>query len=77
MNAAFWHGKRVLVTGHIGFKGNWLVLCGCATLGAEVAGLALPPATTPICSNWRGYANDPHSVFADIRDLEAVEIRLS
>ena len=42
----FWHGRRVLVTGHTGFKGAWL----CALLlrrGATVCGLALPPATTP------------------------------
>ena len=40
------HGKRVLVTGHTGFKGAWLCewLLG---LGAEVTGLSLPPNTDP------------------------------
>lgn len=43
---AFWQGKRVLVTGHTGFKGGWLVMW-LSQLGARVAGLALPPPTTP------------------------------
>ena len=43
---AFWHGKRVLLTGHTGFKGSWLSLW-LHRLGATVAGLSLPPATVP------------------------------
>ncbi|HKU65866.1 MAG TPA: CDP-glucose 4,6-dehydratase [Rhizomicrobium sp.] len=42
----FWKGKRILVTGHTGFKGSWLTLW-LKRLGAEVTGLALPPATNP------------------------------
>ncbi|MFN7857867.1 MAG: CDP-glucose 4,6-dehydratase [Acidovorax sp.] len=42
----FWRGKRVLLTGHTGFKGGWLALW-LARMGAEVTGLALPPATEP------------------------------
>jgi CDP-glucose 4,6-dehydratase len=42
----FWSGRRVLVTGHTGFKGSWLVRW-LALLGAEVHGLALEPATSP------------------------------
>ncbi len=44
--APFWRGKRVLVTGHTGFKGSWLALW-LARLGADVAGIALAPATEP------------------------------
>ena len=44
--ASFWRGKRVLVTGHTGFKGSWLTLW-LNRLGAEVTGIALPPMTTP------------------------------
>lgn len=42
MNESFWSGKRVLVTGHTGFKGSWLSLW-LARLGAKVSGCALPP----------------------------------
>ena len=43
---AFWKGKRVLITGHTGFKGSWLVLW-LYSMGAEVHGLALDPPTIP------------------------------
>ena len=43
---AAWAGRRVLVTGHTGFKGAWLTLWLDA-MGAEVHGLATPPPTTP------------------------------
>lgn len=46
MFGGLYKGKRVLVTGHTGFKGSWLVLW-LRTLGAEVAGAALNPDTTP------------------------------
>ena len=42
----FWRDKRVLLTGHTGFKGSWLTLW-LHQLGATVAGLSLPPATDP------------------------------
>jgi CDP-glucose 4,6-dehydratase len=66
----FWRGRRVLLTGHTGFKGAWLVswLHG---LGARLTGLALPPATDPslypICG--RGWANE---VLGDIANRELV-----
>jgi len=46
MRPAFWQGRRVLVSGHTGFKGTWL----CAwldRLGAEICGFALPPHSSP------------------------------
>jgi CDP-glucose 4,6-dehydratase len=43
---SFWDGKRVLVTGHTGFKGSWLSLW-LANRGAHVTGVALPPITEP------------------------------
>ena len=46
VNPGFWRGRRVLVTGHTGFKGAWLALW-LDSLGAEIHGLALAPATTP------------------------------
>jgi CDP-glucose 4,6-dehydratase len=45
-NGQFWSGKKVLVTGHTGFKGAWLSFW-LKRLGAEVTGMALPAATTP------------------------------
>jgi len=53
--ATSWQGRRVLVTGHTGFKGSWLTLW-LHQLGAEVAGLSLAPATDPACSRRRGSA---------------------
>ena len=44
MKRGFWRGRRVLVTGHTGFKGAWLALM-LESLGAELHGLALAPAT--------------------------------
>jgi len=46
MNRRFWSGKRVLLSGHTGFKGGWLTLW-LSDMGAEVHGYALPPATEP------------------------------
>ena len=46
MNLDFWNGKRVLVTGHTGFKGGWLSLW-LHQLGARVVGYSLAPPTTP------------------------------
>lgn len=71
MKPDFWRGKRVLVTGHTGFKGNWLV-AWLRHLGAEVAGFALPPATTPNLFDLAQTAQDIVSTFGDIRDPKAV-----
>ena len=46
MNKNFWKGKKVLVTGHTGFKGSWLSLW-LQSLGAEVVGVSLDVPTTP------------------------------
>lgn len=43
---SFWNGKRVLLTGHTGFKGGWMAAL-LGQLGAEVTGLALDPDTSP------------------------------
>ena len=43
---AFWHGRRVLLTGHTGFKGSWLALW-LLQLGAEVLSGCLAPVADP------------------------------
>ena len=61
-------GKRVLVTGHTGFKGSWLCewLLG---LGAEVTGYSLPPPTQPALFEQLGLAGRLRHIIGDIRDL--------
>lgn len=63
-------GRRVLVTGHTGFKGSWLALW-LHRLGAEVHGLALPPDTEPALHEAARIGALVASTFGDIRD-EAV-----
>ena len=46
MKNTFWKNKKVLVTGHTGFKGSWLVLI-LNNLGAKVSGYALDPISQP------------------------------
>ncbi|SCM79279.1 CDP-glucose 4,6-dehydratase [uncultured Pleomorphomonas sp.] len=63
----FWRGKRVLVTGHTGFKGSWLALW-LASLGAEVYGWALEPDTDPALFDQLRLARDLDHAIGDIRD---------
>ena len=72
MNDKFWHGKRVLLTGHTGFKGGWLALW-LQKKGAEVTGYALPPAYDENLFELASVAERMQSVFADIRDLETLQ----
>jgi CDP-glucose 4,6-dehydratase len=66
-NLAFWRGKRVLVTGHSGFKGSWLILW-LSQLGAKITGISLPPMTTPNLYTEANIGGLCNSVFSDIRD---------
>lgn len=71
--AETYRGKRVLLTGHTGFKGSWLAEWLLA-LGAEVHGLALPPpADAPSLFTALGLEPRLHHHVADLRDLPAVE----
>lgn len=66
----FWAGKRVLLTGHTGFKGTWCALW-LGKLGAAVSGLALEPDTAPSLWSLTGRPASP-SFIGDIRDAEFV-----
>jgi len=68
---AFWAGKRVLVTGHTGFKGSWLAL-RLASLGAAVTGLALDPPTRPSHFELARIGERLADRRADLRDEPAV-----
>ncbi|MEM7099863.1 MAG: CDP-glucose 4,6-dehydratase [Pseudomonadota bacterium] len=71
MDASFWQGKRVFVTGHTGFKGSWLSLW-LASVGARVTGFALSPPTDPSLFELAEVSRDIHSIEGDIRDRDAV-----
>jgi CDP-glucose 4,6-dehydratase len=69
---AFWTGKRVLLTGHTGFKGSWTTLW-LAAMGAEISGFALTPDTEPALFQLAGVHRDLTSIIGDIRNLAAVQ----
>ena len=70
--AEFWNGRRVLVTGHTGFKGSWLSTW-LVQMGSTVTGVALDPHTDPAMFNLLGLTKQMDSHIADIRDAAALE----
>lgn len=70
LTPAFWAGRRVLVTGHTGFKGGWLCLW-LQHLGAEVTGYALEPPTQPNLFEAARVGEGMRSVLGDVRDFDA------
>lgn len=64
-----YRGRRILLTGHTGFKGSWLALW-LSRLGAIVTGVALPPETSP--NHWDLLGLDIASHHVDIRDRDAL-----
>lgn len=67
----FWRGKRVLLTGHTGFKGSWLAIW-LHRLGAKVIGISLTPATTPNLFDLASIETITDSHFCDIRDAASL-----
>jgi CDP-glucose 4,6-dehydratase len=71
LNAQFWAGRRVFVTGHTGFKGSWLLLM-LEQLGAKVTGFSLAPPTSPAMFEMiHGASRCDHHI-GDIRDAAAL-----
>ena len=72
----FWRGRRVLITGHTGFKGSWLSLW-LAALGAEVAGLSIDVPTEPSLFRLARLDESMEWIEADVRDYDAVRSALA
>ena len=66
---SFYQGKRVLVTGHTGFKGSWM-LAILKKFGADVTGYALAPNTSPSMYEKIGGDNLCRSIIGDVSDLD-------
>lgn len=69
---SFWQDKKVLVTGHTGFKGSWLSLW-LSQWGAEVIGYALPPPTAINLFDKLQLATRMTSIIGDIREAEGLQ----
>lgn len=72
MNSAFWNGKRVLLTGHTGFKGSWLSLW-LQSMGTHVVGYALAPPTNPSLFVVAEVEKGMTSIVGDIRDASHLQ----
>jgi len=65
-----YRNRRIMLTGHTGFKGSWMA-CWLQQLGAEVCGYSLPAPSSP--AHWNLLALDMRSEIADIRDAETLQ----
>lgn len=72
LNLDFYRGKRVLVTGHTGFKGSWLCTI-LKDIGAEVTGYSLDPPTEPSLFEVAAVSKGMNSVIGDVCDFEALK----
>ncbi len=68
----FFKGKRMLITGHTGFKGAWMCQA-LVTVGANVTGYALEPPTIPALFDMLELEKQMNSVIGDIRDLQQLK----
>jgi CDP-glucose 4,6-dehydratase len=71
VDSTFWKGRRVLLTGHTGFKGSWLALW-LLELGAEVTGLAQPPENEPNLFDQLSLDRRLHHRLGDIREPQVL-----
>ncbi|HVR06104.1 MAG TPA: CDP-glucose 4,6-dehydratase, partial [Solirubrobacteraceae bacterium] len=75
VDPAFWRGRRVLVTGHTGFKGSWLALW-LQLLGARVSGFSLGVPTRPSLYELARVGEQMHGIAGDVRDFDALRAAL-
>lgn len=69
VDLSFYKNKKVLITGHTGFKGSWMCRM-LALAGAEVTGYALNPPTQPSLFEIGNISESVNSLEGDVRDLE-------
>ncbi|MCI5741715.1 MAG: CDP-glucose 4,6-dehydratase [Lachnospiraceae bacterium] len=72
LDVSFYRDKKVLITGHTGFKGSWMcqLLIGA---GAQVTGYALEPPTNPSLFEMCRIGERMNSIIGDVRDLEHLQ----
>lgn len=71
IDAVFWKGKKVFLTGHTGFKGSWLSLW-LQSMGAELHGYALTPPTNPSLFEEANVADGMVSTIGDVRNYRSL-----
>jgi len=76
MEPDFWVGKKVLLTGHTGFKGGWLSLW-LQAMGAEVTGYSLDKPSSPCLFDLAGAVNGMTDITGDVRDVGRLESCMS
>lgn len=68
----FFKNKRILITGHTGFKGSWLANI-LLNWGSDISGIALKPSTNPNLFSLLGIEKNINNHFADIRNFKKVK----
>ena len=76
MKNIFFKNKKVLITGHTGFKGAWLSYY-LYLLGAKVMGISLKPSTSPSLFNILGLKNKINSNFINILEKKQIEKKIN
>lgn len=69
---SFYNNKRILITGHTGFKGTWICAC-LLELGAKVFGYALDAPTNPSLFDLTEMSSRISSIYGDIRDINKLQ----
>jgi len=76
MNEKFWKNKKILITGHTGFKGSWLTIW-LKKLGADITGFSKSTPTNPSLFEIANVQNDIKSIMGDIQNYELLKETIS